>query len=416
MSGLEKWLERDFEALVDAASDALSSTPEARVSVRPAIESFYSGLIESAQQAESAPLNRVLGSWVEARTVPSAGETTRFVPEILALKNLTLDFAVERNEPEVAVSLLRELNHLMDAAVAFLGELELSAALKDVWRELEHAQVDLKRLEQSKSDFISVAAHELRTPLTLLEGYANMLREEFPPDEFPRVAVMLGGISNGTMRLRDIINDMIDVSLIDMDILELHIQPVWPGRLVAIVVAELGPTATARGQKIVVELPEGKDKPVLGDAERLHQVLRNVISNAIKFTPDGGAITIRTRSLPQFLDVQVSDTGIGIDPDDLERIFDRFAPIADVALHSSSKTNFKGGGPGLGLAIAKGIVEAHGGNIWAESLGYDEERCPGSTFHIMLPERPVNMQQGESEGELSMSELYDATQEHEQAD
>jgi signal transduction histidine kinase len=222
---------------------------------------------------------------------------------------------------------------------------------------------------------------------------------------------MLGGISNGTTRLRDIINDMIDVSLIDMKILELHMQPVWLSRLVSIVVSELEPSAQARMLSIVVDDFEDGDKPILGDAERLHQVFRNVIANAIKFTPDGGTIAISSRSLPQFFDVQVADTGIGIDADDLDRIFDKFAPIGDVSLHSSSKTKFKGGGPGLGLAIARGIIEAHGGNIWAESLGYDEERCPGSTFHIMVPVRPVGEAEDASENMDAMKELFDATQE-----
>jgi signal transduction histidine kinase len=124
-----------------------------------------------------------------------------------------------------------------------------------------------------------------------------------------------------------------------------------------------------------------------GDPERLYQALRNVVSNAVKFTPDGGRISINGRMLPGFIEITVSDSGIGIDPEDQMRIFEKFGRLGDTSLHSSGRTKFKGGGPGLGLPIAKGIIEAHGGAIWVESEGYDEERCPGSTFHILLPIR-----------------------------
>jgi signal transduction histidine kinase len=124
-----------------------------------------------------------------------------------------------------------------------------------------------------------------------------------------------------------------------------------------------------------------------GDGERLLQAFRNLITNAIKYTPDGGKIDIDGRMLPGFVEVIISDNGIGIDPDDHVRIFEKFGRLGNVATHSSSKTKFKGGGPGLGLPITKGIIEAHGGAIWVESEGYDEQNCPGSTFHILLPLR-----------------------------
>jgi signal transduction histidine kinase len=92
-----------------------------------------------------------------------------------------------------------------------------------------------------------------------------------------------------------------------------------------------------------------------------------------------------TDELAGFVDIQVRDAGIGIDAENLESIFEKFGSIADASLHSSSKTKFKGGGPGLGLPIARGIVEAHGGRVWAESPGHHEENFPGSTFHIELP-------------------------------
>ena len=116
-----------------------------------------------------------------------------------------------------------------------------------------------------------------------------------------------------------------------------------------------------------------------------------MLTNAIKYTPDGGKISLDGRKLPGFIEVVIRDTGIGIDPEDQSIIFEKFTRLGNISLHSSGKTKFKGGGPGLGLHIAKGIIEAHGGAIWVESPGYDEETFPGSTFHILLPmlQRPT---------------------------
>jgi signal transduction histidine kinase len=113
--------------------------------------------------------------------------------------------------------------------------------------------------------------------------------------------------------------------------------------------------------------------------------LWNVITNSVKYTPDGGCVQIRARRIEDTVQIAVKDSGIGIPPEDQERIFDRFYVLHDTALHRSSKTAFKGGGLGVGLTVARGIIEGHGGRIWVESQGQDEEQLPGSTFHILLP-------------------------------
>ena len=123
------------------------------------------------------------------------------------------------------------------------------------------------------------------------------------------------------------------------------------------------------------------------DNERIHQVLRNVFANAIKYIPNKCRIIVRDRILPGFIEITVTDTGIGISPENQALIFDKFGQLGRVDLHSSGKTKFKGSGPGLGLPITHGIIEAHGGSIWVESDGYDEIKCPGSIFHILLPTR-----------------------------
>jgi len=141
---------------------------------------------------------------------------------------------------------------------------------------------------------------------------------------------------------------------------------------------------------------EGIDRlPVIqADGDLLQKMFHHLLSNAIKFTPDGGKITIAGAAIrvgqssglnAQAVEITICDTGIGIDPAHHELIFEKFYQTGPVRLHSSGKTKFKGGGPGLGLAIARGIVTAHGGRIWVESPGHDEQRLPGSCFHVVLP-------------------------------
>jgi signal transduction histidine kinase len=126
----------------------------------------------------------------------------------------------------------------------------------------------------------------------------------------------------------------------------------------------------------------------------VHKALYHIIVNAIKYTPDGGTVFIRTKPVTMdknspAVEISIQDTGIGIGAEHQELIFEKFYQVGSVALHSSGKTAFKGGGPGLGLAIARGVARAHGGKLWVESEGHDEAKLPGSTFYFQLPIDPV---------------------------
>jgi signal transduction histidine kinase len=195
------------------------------------------------------------------------------------------------------------------------------------------------------------------------------------------------GVHNGIRRLREIVDDMIDVSLIDNGLLTLHLQPTWINRILKLLKADFQDILSVRKHTLDVRNFNGSDDLMFADSERIYQAIRNILSNAIKYTPDGGIITVDGRILPGFLEITINDTGIGIAPENIDIIFEKFGQLGDISLHSSGKTKFKGGGPGLGLAISKGIIEAHGGSLWVESEGYDEINCPGSTFHILLPLR-----------------------------
>ena len=269
----------------------------------------------------------------------------------------------------------------------------LDRRVQERTEELARLNRDLAKLNKKKSDFVAIAAHELKTPLTLIQGYAEMLAEG-GVQQMPAAAVerQVAGIIKGVDRLRAIVEDIIDVSLIDTEVLALNVEPMSLYNVMEMVYRDWVEAAMERKQTISLK-PFGKLPYIDADALRLHQVFGNIIGNAIKYTPDGGRIEISARRLeaeeeqPDFIEVVFADTGVGIDLEDQDRIFDKFYRIESPDLHSSSKTRFMGAGPGLGLTIAKGIVETHGGRIWVESAGYDPVRCPGSCFHVLLPVR-----------------------------
>jgi len=374
---------------IERVSRQLARGESVRESFVKQLTEYIDMMKQAITTGDPSWMDKVLDGWVQARTQSELEKKEGSLAPLLNQIMMTTHEVVSEILPDQdAIALLGAVLPLHLYAVQHTSQLETKIYVEHISGELEDARVTLERLDKSKSDFISVAAHELKTPLTLIEGYAAMLRDQFPTDDQESPSVLLiKGIDNGTERLREIVDDMIDVSLLDNDMLKMTFQPVWVSQLIKIVQRELVEPLQARQQKLRIVDFEGSNEMTFGDAERLYQALRNLLTNAIKFTPDGGTITIDGRILPGFIEVTVADTGIGVDIEDHERIFEKFGRVGNPALHSSGKIKFKGGGPGLGLPITKGIIEAHGGAIWVESDGCDEEKCPGTTFHLLLPIR-----------------------------
>jgi signal transduction histidine kinase len=260
--------------------------------------------------------------------------------------------------------------------------------LEEKIRELEQNNAALQRLDKMKTDFIIIAGHELRTPITAIYGYAQILQTnpQVPgaSDEPGTPRFIIEKMAEATWRLNQVVGDILNVSLIDANKLDLSMGPVFLKSLIYQAVEDIQQIGTDR--KLTFEFRGVDNLPIIrGDSKRLYQALWNVITNAVKYTPDGGNIRITSRQIDDTVQIAVRDSGIGIQPEDQEHIFDRFYILHDTALHRSSRTAFKGGGLGVGLTVARGIIEGHGGRIWVESEGHDEERLPGSTFHILLP-------------------------------
>jgi signal transduction histidine kinase len=240
--------------------------------------------------------------------------------------------------------------------------------------DLAAANAELRRLDDLKSTFVSVAAHELRTPLTSITGYLEMLSDEdlgpLSPDQHEYLDIVQGSAA----RLLQITSSLLDVTRIEAGRVDLVLQPTDLASLLRMVLAEFGAEAAAKGQHLILE--ESPHLPsALCDPARAAQILGNLISNAIKYTPEQGEIRAAV-GLPAeegFLQVSVSDNGVGIAAQEQSQLFSRFFRATGAAETGSS-------GTGLGLYIARSLAELHGGRIWLES----EAGC-GSTFHVTFP-------------------------------
>ena len=238
---------------------------------------------------------------------------------------------------------------------------------------LENARMYMSAQEASriKDDFLASLSHELRTPLNAILGYARMLRSGIVAPDRREKAIET--IERNATSLTQIVEDVLDISRIVSGKIRLNVQPVDFPDIVRSAVDAVTPAADARGVRIETVLdPEAA--PVSGDPERLQQILWNLLSNAVKFTNRGGRVQVRLERVNSHVEVGVSDTGIGISPEFLPHVFERFRQ-ADAGIARER------GGLGLGLSIARQLTEMHGGTIEAFSGGVDQ----GTTFRLKIP-------------------------------
>ncbi len=267
-----------------------------------------------------------------------------------------------------------------------------SQNIRDLNRNLLNQNERLETMDKVKTDFITVASHELRTPLTQVKGYNDLLAAlngdgSLNPEQTREIS---GYIDRAADQMERVISAMLDASQLETESIVLSLKAVSLDELIHDTVANF--RGALRERQIQIHM-QGLEKipQLLVDIQRMEQVFNNVLGNAIKYTPDRGQITISAQVVPVTdaispqVELVVADSGIGIDPQYHELVFEKFFQIGKPFLHSTSSTKFKGGGTGLGLHIARGVVEAHNGRIWVESPGTDEERLPGSEIHMLIP-------------------------------
>ena len=387
-STIQKSLAKIRPAWISRVGQELARGMEIRADFEQQLGRFFDLLEQSVTTGDPAWMDPILLDWAKSSTETELEEEPYHVSFLInRMIALTIQVTREGLTKQQAIDLLAAVIPIYTYGLEVVARYEMETRVAHISSEMDKVQKQMERVDRSKSTFISVAAHELKTPITLIEGYASMMEDLLRAGKGVSLDSLLAGMTTGIDRLRAIVDDMIDVSMIDNNLLKLNFQPMQVGQMLEALVLEADDTV--RKRKLIMDLRsfDGSRQWIYVDPARMMQAIRNVINNAIKFTPDGGRITIDGRTLKGFIEVIISDTGIGISHDDQAIIFEKFGQLGRVDLHSSGKTKFKGGGPGLGLPIARGILEAHGGSIWVESPGYDEKSLPGSTFHILIPAR-----------------------------
>lgn len=272
---------------------------------------------------------------------------------------------------EDTVSLNREVLGLNLELGAKTGQLEEALLqLQKAYDELK----ELKEVDRLKANFLNAISHELRTPLNFITGFASLLQDEVqgPLNEAQRHYIVK--VLEGAEQLIGLIDDLLDYARMEAGHFALELQPTDLAPVVGAVVEDMTPLAREKG--LALSTGELSAPPILADRGRVRQVLYNLVSNAIKFTPPGGRVAIAVRSDDSAVVLEVSDTGLGISQADLPNVFSKFfqAKVAETGTGNQVK------GTGLGLAITKGLVEAHGGRIQVES-----EEGKGSTFRVFFP-------------------------------
>jgi signal transduction histidine kinase len=251
-----------------------------------------------------------------------------------------------------------------------VGQAAIAIENAHLFQEIHQAYSELKKLDQMKSKFINIAAHELRTPLAILMGHASVMEEEVTGPAQDHLDV----ITRNATRLRVLIDDMLNLSYLETGQAQLKVEEVILRDVIQQAILDMGDMAKEKSLGIEVNVP-ADFPPMLADRQKLDLIVVNLLSNAVKYTPDGGHIWFEAGLNGDKAVITVNDTGIGIPPEEYDKIFDRFYQVADSLTRQQ-------GGIGLGLAIVKSLVEVCRGRIWVES-----EVGKGSAFVVELPLR-----------------------------
>lgn len=273
------------------------------------------------------------------------------------------------------------LNIIIFAVMTFFGILLIRAVIKEIKDkeqmqkmavELKKANIELKRLDRAKSEFISIASHQLRTPLSSVKGYISMILEGTYGEIGAKIKEILSKVYQSNETLISLVNDLLNISRIERGKIEYNFQKTDLFKITSEVIGELNLGAEKKNLKINL-FGEQNEFYINADSEKITQVALNLVDNAIKYTQKG-EINIKLEQKENNVLLSVSDTGIGMAKEEIRNLFKKFSRGKEI-----TKTNT--GGTGLGLYIAYKIVEAHKGKIWAESKG----RGMGSVFYVSLP-------------------------------
>ena len=269
--------------------------------------------------------------------------------------------AINKNSSIFSYSDIKLLSIIASQAAVAINNARLVQELQDAYDQLSET-------DEMKSRFMAVASHELRTPLGIIMGYATFLKEEAQGDLTEHASSVL----TAALELRTMVEDLTNMNLIYTGQRDIRPMPIVLQDIIQVACDEMASDAEAKGHQLILDLPE--ESIIVRADQKLKLVFGNVLNNAVRFMPEPGNIIVRLTATEDNALVEIQDNGIGIPPDKLTRIFEQFYQIED---HMTRRY----GGLGLGLAIARVLVELHGGRIWAVSDGLGK----GATFKIQLP-------------------------------
>jgi signal transduction histidine kinase len=346
-------------------------TPRGRTLAEPRSRVFGERVEEALERLWEATYARVVGAQAEAARL----EARTWTGVLLALGAAVVLALV--GTAVLAHRITRSLRRLSAAttAVAAGSYREPIPEARDeigaLARSFNAMAAQLRRIDETKEEFYATLSHELRSPLTSVREAAHLLRDGVPGSLNAKQARLVTVIGNSSDRLLRLVNQMLELSRLRAGVLPVARERVDMARVVGRAVEELRPQAEEGGVALTRERV-GEQFEVRGDEDRLVQVVVNLVANAVRFTPRGGRVTVRLIDAGPEIEIQVEDTGVGIPAAALPRIFDSWRQA-----HSDR------GGTGLGLAVVRGVVLAHGGRVTAES-----QEGKGSRFTVLLPREP----------------------------
>jgi signal transduction histidine kinase len=377
-----------LQAIVDIAAELTESEAASILLYHPGAGELRFDAASGQQQGQlgkiSVPLESSIAGWVFTHTRPMVVQDATADPRVFRRVDHTLNFrtrsilGVPLMVKKEAIGVIEAVNkqpgsHYTEDDLAILESLAAQAAIAienaRLLSRLQEANAELMRLDRMKSDFIAIASHELRTPLGLILGHATFLKELIPKQFDEQMEVIV----RSAMRLKTIIEDMSTISHKDEGQSRVRRAPFSMSKLVEDGVNRFREAASEKQIEIGFDLPPNDSLVLQGDRDKIDVALTNLIRNAVTFTDRGGQIGVKAESEAGFVRVYVVDTGIGIPVGEIERVFERFYQV-------ESHLTRKHGGMGLGLSIAKAMVEMHNGQIWCES-----KEGLGSLFCIVLP-------------------------------
>jgi PAS domain S-box-containing protein len=390
----EKRLREQHELLqvtIESIGDAVIATDiDGRINfINPVAEELTSWTIE---EAAGKPLEEIFQIVNEETHQPVESPFTAIkrdgVVVVVGLANHTTLITKDKREIPIEDSgapIKDEDGNVIGAILVFHDITERRAAEREREQLLKNEQIARGEAESAnrlKDEFLATVSHELRTPLNAILGWASMLNRGTMTEENVRNALHI--IERNAKAQADIISDILDVSRIITGKLQIESQPIELAPIVRAAVETLHPAAEAKGIDLSISLDETEGF-VIGDSDRLLQIIWNLISNAIKFTPNNGEIEIRLETVNSHVELKVSDNGIGISTEFLPFVFERFR-------QADASTTRSDSGLGLGLAIVRHLVELHGGTVRAHSKGEEQ----GALFTVRLPLASVSEAESET--------------------